>query len=46
MNEKEIRAKISKLEEQKDKIESQIEDLEEQLPQKVQTRGDPVVRFH
>jgi len=37
-SEKQIREKIVRLREQ-------IEDLEEKLPQEVETRGDPVVNF-
>lgn len=37
--EKQIKEKISKL-------QDEISDLEEQLPTSVSTRGDPVVRFN
>lgn len=46
MDETQIKAKIAKLKEQRGKLDDQIEDLELQLPQKVKTRGDPVVKFY
>ena len=39
MNEQQIRQKIAKLREE-------IAELEEQLPRRTSTRGDPIVKFH
>lgn len=46
MNEKQAREKLSKLKDQRDDIDTQIVELEEELPERVSTRGDPVVEFH
>jgi len=46
MNESQKREKLKKLKEQRDKIETEIEDLEDELPSTTKVRGDPIVEFH
>ena len=38
MNEKQKREKLNKL-------KAQVKELEDELPEEVETRGDPIVRF-
>ena len=45
-SEKQNRERLEKLKVQRDKLDEQIEEIEDELPTSVVTRGDPVVRIY